>query len=58
MKFLVAIWVVLWCAVFVWGLAHRDDTDENGYFKFQWRFVLWFVMVLLTPFIAKFVGLI
>lgn len=58
MKFLLVAWVILMCAVFVWAMAHCDDTDKDGNFKFQWRFVLWFIMVLMIPVIAKFVGLI
>lgn len=55
MKFLLVVYVVIWGLVFLWAMSRSDDVDENGYFKFQWRFVIWFILVLGTPIIAKVV---
>ena len=58
MKAIFVIYVIIWIFVFLWALAHADDTDENGFFKFQWRFLVWFLMLLSIPFVAKITGLV
>ena len=55
--FIMLAYVVLWNACGMWAMIHRDDTDERGYFKFQWRFLIWFFMVCALPFVAKWCGL-
>lgn len=57
MKGLMVVYVLVWGLVTVWAIPHAEDTDENGYFKVQWRWLVWFAMVLgLLPF-GKICGL-
>ena len=57
-KFILVGYVILMMIEFVWAMIHMDDTDENGYGKVQWRFIILLIMLTITPFIAKFSGLI
>lgn len=57
MKGLMIVYVLIWGLVTVSAIAHAEDTDENGYFKVQWRWLVWLVMVGgLVPF-GKICGL-
>lgn len=49
-----ALWMALVAMAFVWAWEHRNDVDDEEYFKSQWRFIVWFVMVCLIPFTTLF----
>jgi hypothetical protein len=57
MKGLFVLFIFACCIIGMWAMYHRDDTDKNGYFKFQWRWIVWFIMLLSIPFLAKLCGL-
>lgn len=58
MKFLVVIWVIIMGLLGIFGTVHANDTDKNGVYKVNWRMLLMFTMLPLTPVVAHFCGLI
>ena len=58
MKLGIILWVVIMGLLGFFGLIHRNDTDEKGNFKINWRMLLMFGMFPITPIIARLCGLI
>lgn len=50
---LLTIYLVLWAFIGFWAGYHANDTDEEGYFKFPWRLLIFTGMFVLIPAIAK-----
>lgn len=57
MKGLFVIYIIIWGLVAIWAMAHSEDVDENGYFKVQWRWILFLAMAGGIPAIGKICGL-
>lgn len=45
MKWPMVVWFLLTGLCGNWAIAHRNDTDEEGNFRFQWRMIIWFLML-------------
>lgn len=58
MKFLVAVWVIVMALLGTFGIIHANDTDKNGNYKINWRMLLMFAMLPITPIVAYSCGLI
>lgn len=57
MKFLLVAYVLMWFGVGFWAFKHSYDVDNDGNWKSNWRWIVWFVLVLGTAPVAKLIGL-
>lgn len=53
MKLLVIGYVLISFGLMVLGIVHRNDTTEDDEFKFNWRFLIGFLMVPFIPLLVK-----
>jgi len=59
MKFLLVVYVIsVWAGVGLWAFKHNYDANNDGSFKANWRWIIWFILILGTAPIAKLVGVI
>lgn len=58
MKFLMVAYIFIWCFVLFLACIHQNDLDKDGYFKTNNYLLLWLVMALFIPTVAKILSLI
>ena len=57
MKFLMIPYVLIAYLFGFFGIVHADDVDKNGYFKINWRMIIFICMMMLSLIPAKIFGL-
>jgi len=58
MKFLMVAYIFIWCFVLFLACIHQSDIDGEGGFKTNNYLLLWLVMALFIPTVAKILSLI
>jgi hypothetical protein len=57
MKIIFVLYIILWIITGILGTVHRNDVDENGEFKIAWWWIIWFIMLMFTPVMARLTGI-
>ena len=57
MKFIFVLWILALMYFGIFGAVHANDTDKNDCYKINWRMIIMFCMVPITPIIANLCGL-
>lgn len=57
MKFLMIPYVLIACLFGFFSAVHANDVDKNNCFKVNWRMMIFFGMMMLSPIAAKLFGL-